>query len=283
MRIHALQAQPLCMQAVDACLLPYDDITHNDSEHALFNLDDSRLAWITNRCQTLSCRVNGAEMRPGERWRLADRDQVTIGLSRLTVVQSDSPQQWDAWAGNLPGSVAPDEAAALEALRTLDDPATEGGILSPAERPRNHDGVAADAIPAAQQDPLQTLATEFDQAIQGTHRGLRAIQGAAPAVPANTLPPPPDPFEPAAQSRTRMLLEGLLPQATDIDSILADMNEFEAGELFAQAPRQDVLRLLAEQAGPAASSKTLASLSRREHHDLSIDSYFEQHLSEPTK
>lgn len=283
-RVLSLHEQPLCLQAPDARLSPYDEIGHRCSEHAVFSLDDSRRAWITNRCQALSCRVNGAEMRPGERWMLADRDHVTIGLSSLSVVQSDSVQQWEAWDGTLPGSGAPDEAAALEALRALDDQLMEGGILSPADRPRNHGAVPADEMPSAEQDPLLNLANEFEQAIQGTHQGLRAIRGSPPAASGGTLPPPPDPFDAASPPPpTRMLLEGLLPESTDIDTIIAEMDEFEASELFSPAPRQDVLRLLAEQAASPAMSKTLATLSRREHHDLSIDSYFDQHLSEPTQ
>jgi len=284
MHIHALQAQPLCLQTQSVRLCPYEESENSGTDHAVFGIDDGQRAWIKNHSRTLSCRVNGAEMRPGERWMLADRDQVTVGLTRLLVVQSDSAQQWDAWAGVLPGSGTPDETAALEALRALDAPLTEGGVFAPPERPRNHGVALPDAVPLAQQDPLQTLATEFDQAIQGTYQGTRAIQTAGAGSPESALPPPPDPFDTASLgSDGRMLLEGLLSEATDIDAILADMNEFDTSGFFAETPHEDVLRLLADQAGKPAGARALAALSRREHHDLSIDSYFEQDLSEPTR
>ncbi|MGB3432629.1 TagK domain-containing protein [Achromobacter sp.] len=284
MHIHALQAQPLCLQTQSARLRPYEESENTSTDHAVFGVDDGRRAWIKNCCLTLSCRVNGAEMRPGERWMLADRDQVTVGLTQLLVVQSDSTQQWDAWAGKLPGSDAPDEAAALEALRALDDPLTEGGMLAPEERPHNRGLAIPDAAPRAQQDPFQALAAEFDQAILGTHQGARAIHTATASGPQSALPPPPDPFDAASPgSGTRMLLEGLLSEVTDINAILLGMNEFEASEFFAEAPHEDVLRLLAGKAGEPAGARALAALSRREHHDLSIDSYFEQDLSEPTQ
>lgn len=284
MRILALQTRPLCLQTRSARLCEFDEEENIGSEHVVIGRDDDERAWIRNHCQTLSCRVNGAEMRPGERWMLADRDEVTVGLTKLLVVQSDSVQQWEAWAGRLPSNGTLDQAAALEALRALDAPHEANGVLAPRERHRNHGIALTDTLPLGQQDPLQTLATEFDQAIQGVHQGLRAFQTTSANTPASALPPPPDPFDaPPAGVPTRMLLEGLLPERTDIETILGEMNDFEAGEFFAPPAHRDVLRLLADKADDPLGTKALAAISRREHHDLSIDSYFEQNVPEPTQ
>ncbi|WMD20261.1 TagK domain-containing protein [Achromobacter seleniivolatilans] len=283
MHVHSLQEQPLCLHAVTGKLVPYDALGVTGTEHSLFGVGDDQRAWVQNSCATLSCRVNGAEMRPGERWALADRDEITVGLARLSVLEADSPQQWDAWGGSRPGHVLDDEAAALEALRALNNIEMHTGAFSPEDRRHSRGGAAADVTPNETQDPLLSLATEFDQAILGTHQGLRPMHAAAPGLPSSTLPPPPDPFEDASdRPTTRMLLEGLLPEATDIDSILGDMNEFNESQLFAPTPNQDVLRLLAEQSAAHLPEKNIASLARREHHDLSIDSHFEQDLSEST-
>lgn len=283
MRIHALHEQPVCLHAETGVLLPYHAQDHEGIEHSVFGMGDDQRAWIQNSCSTLSCRVNGAEMRPGERWHLSDRDEIIIGLTRLSVLESDSAQQWEAWGGAVPGSNIDDDLAALQALRALGDVEIDPGALAPDGRRHTRGGVELDVIADKAQDPLQTLATEFDQAIQGTHQGIRGVHSQAPVMPSSTLPPPPDPFdEPPPPSPTRMLLEDLLPEATDIDSILADMNAFDESRFFADAPNHDVLRLLAEQPGTGTPGKAIASLARREHHDLSIDSYFEQDISEST-
>ncbi len=280
MRVHSLHEQPLCLRTASGALVPHRAAEADGTEHSVFGVGEDRRAWIQNACATLSCRVNGAEMRPGERWPLSDRDDITIGLTRLSVVQADSPLQWEAWDGCRPGDALDDQAALL-ALRALNDTDTHAVPFLPEDRRHSRRGAGPDGQPQDANDPLASLATEFDQAIQGTHQGLRALHSPAPGLPGSTLPPPPDPFEaPAAAPATRMLLEGLLPEATDIDSILADMNAFDESQLFAPPPAQDVLRLLADQAGASAPSRTIASLARREHHDLSIDSHFQQDLSE---
>lgn len=280
MRIHSLQEQPVCLHAASGALVPYHAPDAEHTEHSVFGVGDDQRAWIQNACATLSCRVNGAEMRPGERWALTDRDEITIGLTRLSVLEADSTQQWDAWAGSRPGAGLDDEAAALQALRALNDADTHAGVFLSDDLQRGR-GAPADVLFDHAADPLLTLATEFDQAILGTHQGLQALQPHAPSLSTGALPPPPDPFDaPSAPPATRMLLEGLLPEATDIDSILADMNDFDDSQLFAPVPNHDVLRLLADRPASNGPGKTIASLARREHHDLSIDSYFQQDHSE---
>ncbi len=283
MHIHSLQEHPICLHAASGALVPYPSPNTESTEQSVFGVGEDRRAWIQNACATLSCRVNGAEMRPGERWPLADRDEITVGLTRLSVLQADSPQQWDAWAGSRPGATPDDEAAALLALRALNDADMHIGAFSPDDNWRSR-GVAVDALADDTHDtadPLLTLATEFDQAIQGTHQGLQAIRTHTPGLASGSLPPPPDPFDtPSVAPATRMLLEGLLPEATDIDSILADMNDFDDAQLFAPPPNHDVLRLLADRPTANTPGKTIASLARREHHDLTIDSFFAQDLSE---
>ena len=283
MRINTLHEQPLCLQAETGALVPYREQDAGLTEHSVFGVDDDQRAWVQNACATLSCRVNGAEMRPGERWPLADRDEIIVGLTRLSVLQSDSAQQWEAWGGEAPGGSIDDDIAALQALRELGGADIDPGVFAPDARRHGRAGLEPDALPSKEQDPLQTLATEFDQAIQGTYQGVRGVHAHAPGVPSSTLPPPPDPFDdPPLPSVTRMLLEDLLPEATDIDSILADMNTFDESRIFDDEPNHDVLSLLAEQSGTGAPGKAIASLARREHHDLSIDSYFEQDISEST-
>jgi hypothetical protein len=283
MHIHALHDQPVCLHAESGVLLPHFAQDPEGTEHSLFGLGDDQNAWIHNYCSTLSCRVNGAEMRQGERWPLSDRDEIIIGLTRLWVLQSDSEQQWKAWGGAVPGSGIYDDVAALQALRALGDIEIDPVAFAPDSRRHTRGGAELNTIHDKAQDPLQALATEFDQALQGTHRGTRGAHGCAPVMPSSTFPPPPDPFdELAPPSATRMLLEDLLPEATDIDSILDGMNTFDESRIFADEPNHDVLSLLAEQPGADAPNRAIASLARREHHDLSIDSYFEQDISEST-
>ncbi|MFJ3461295.1 TagK domain-containing protein [Achromobacter spanius] len=283
MRIHAMHEHPVCLQAETGALVPHHAQDALGTEHSVFGVDDQQRAWIHNGCVTLSCRVNGAEMRPGERWPLADRDEVIVGLTRLSVLQSDSAQQWEAWGGEAPGGGIGDDVAALQALRALGDTDIDPGAFAPDARRHGRAGLEPDALPSKAQDPLQVLASEFDQAIQGTYQGIRATHAFAAAAPSSTLAPPPDPFDdPPPPSVTRMLLEDLLPEATDIDSILDEMNAFDESRIFDDEPNHDVLSLLAEQPGNGAPGRAIASLARREHHDLSIDSYFEQDISEST-
>lgn len=283
MRIHTLHEHPLCLQAETGALVPYREQDAGLTEHSVFGVDGNQRAWVENACATLSCRVNGAEMRHGERWPLADRDEIIVGLTRLSVVQSDSAQQWEAWGGEAPGGSIDDDLAALQALRALGGADIDPGAFAPHARRHGRAGLEPDALSSQAQDPLQTLAIEFDQAVQGTYQGIRGVHAHAPGMPSSTLAPPPDPFDdPPPPSVTRMLLEDLLPESTDIDSILDGMNTFDESRIFADEPNHDVLSLLAEQSGADAPNRAIASLARREHHDLSIDSYFEQDISEST-
>jgi hypothetical protein len=135
-------------------------------------------------------------------------------------------------------------------------------------------GVVAPASPdSGDGDPLETLLAEYRRAL--VHRECSPAHPLKEMEPPQiAVPLPPDPFADTDRYRTGSLLSDLLDTRQQIDRVLDEMNPFLAEQLFADSTRHDVLQLLAPARRQRPHFASTALLARREHHQISVDSYF---------
>ncbi|MFM0068709.1 TagK domain-containing protein [Paraburkholderia aspalathi] len=151
----------------------------------------------------------------------------------------------------------------------LQHPAARHTVLDENERE-----IRMPQLGPAPADLLAALHAEYQQAVT---RQERASPGrlSAPAQAQITVPLPEDPFLARSGHFTRgTLLDELLGHACRVDTILGQMDPFDAETIFTEEAHHDVLLLLAPPHVRSSRVKQTTLLARREHHLVSADSHF---------
>ncbi len=272
-------------------------------------------AQLENRCSVLACRVNDAEITFGDTASAQPGDIIQIGLVTLTAradVTTDDEAVLESQAGQAESASSiqledlgtaidplftenlPDESTAPAAADPNDfsDLIALAGTLGQIDHYHDHPEVGdplsiLDGAPGAlppghglfdegnEADPLTQLSEEYRQTMLHGGRDVpRELKDHRLDNP--RLRAPEDPFLDAPERFAQgSLLDDLLGQRQNIDTVLKELDSFGADLLFARDERQEVLTLVAPP-GLAAqhASAPSAQLARREHHLMSVDSPF---------
>jgi hypothetical protein len=115
--------------------------------------------------------------------------------------------------------------------------------MSASDNHVNHAQDSVEGSSLAQAEPLEQLAMEYNMALHFPGRVACQRIGNTPHWPR----PPTSPVLPdwPVCSESGSLLEDLLGSRQSVDAILDEMDDSLADDLFADAPRQDVLHLVA--------------------------------------
>ncbi len=273
----------------------------NPMEDVYFGLDENGGPWIENRCSELTCSINGIPILTGSQHPLANNDLIIIGVAELTIGNLGAIAPMEIQPDCAPAATSSNvDLIALGNTLSHSDPADFSDLIALARSDTNDgsrydDPLTSTATPlvildqephtdtaplftADTADPLVALHAEYRRAL--THREhdyahqLKTVEGMQTVVPA-----PEDPFlDIPGRYAQGSLLNDLLGDQQNIDTILDELDAFRADQLFINDERHEILLLLAsEQKSNPYYSRT-ALLMRQEHHLVSMDSY----LSMPT-
>jgi len=303
-RRYPIGNQGYCVLAASGALFPADMQLEGSPEYAVFGRDD-QAAWLANHCTSLACCVNGHPVASGARHRLQEGDTIEIGVACLTVgalVAVDA-----ATLASAQSAVAPADPTDFSDLAALAGPdidtgppdfsdliALAGDYVEEGYGPEelladreplallDHTAAARAGTPspsdsAEEADPLATLSAEYRRALLHGERS-QAHDLKAEATARATARIPADPFLDAPERFAEgSLLDDLLGDKQNIDTVLAELDDFNGGQLFEQERSHEILALLAPRGLAGQHVTQTALLARQEHHLISVDSNF--HLS----
>lgn len=302
------EARGVYAAATGTLTLARDDTAIVSPEVVVFGADANG-AWLENRCEVIACRINGVPVPPHGRHAVCHTDAITVGVAELVVEgvadavahvvptgdatgagRDDAPVRQAAdcrdrahagAAAQLP--VPSDEATWPDDFRDLialagpnvrvvryhDHPSGEPALLDTLEERPVVD--MAD-LPSGEDetDVLAALALEYREALmyggQGRARKLKNIDVTARALL------PADPFRDGPMKISPgTLLDDLLGPGR-MQRVMAQLDAFGAGQLFAPVEQHEILALFAPRSLHGRRTPQAALLARQEHHVFSVDS-----------
>lgn len=257
--------------------------------HRAWGLEASAVA-VEHRCQELRCSLNGQWLPPQQLVWLQQGDVLDVGLYRLEL----DGRQPDADTPASPLACDPAAAAPLADLdltRLADAPHRQGPpLLLPASaapaslvdllgrqdgQPADDPAIAAmTAAPARREDELlDQWHQRYLQRLQSPEAALRDDEDWA-HLSLEEVTHRVDAFDQLKEADgAKSPLAHLLGQNDSIEAVLSQLDAHGPVDLFAQGEPPNVLHLFAP-AGWAAAQRheRLPSLTRLEHHGISLDS-----------